>query len=133
MNTNEFMQQIKKVIDKPITPYAGTSGWSGSDTSKDRATTGDADGTTTDRQQLIILNLFKAKEQGLTWHEVAVLNGWHHGIASGGLSVLHKVGIIARLKERRNKSAVYVLPEHINGREVSERKIKTCQNCGHTL
>ena len=130
---DEFMQRIKKVTDKPITPYAGTSGWSGSDTSKDRAVTEDADGTTTDRQQLIILNLMKAKEQGLTWHEVGDLNGWHHGQASGGLSVLHKVGIIARLKERRNKSAVYVLPDYINGREVSERKVKTCKNCGHTL
>jgi len=128
---DEFMKRLKQ--SKPITPYAGTSGWSGSDTSKERAVTEDADGTTTDRQQLIILNLMKAKEQGLTWHEVADLNEWHHGQASGGLSILHKVGLIARLKERRDKSAVYVLPDFINGREISERKVKTCKNCGHTL
>ena len=128
---DEFMKRIKQ--SKPITPYAGTSGWSGSDTSKERAVTEDADGTTTDRQQLIILNLMKAKEQGLTWHEVADLNEWHHGQASGALSILHKVGIIARLKERRNRSAVYILPDYINGREISERKVKTCKNCGHTL
>jgi len=128
---DEFMKRIKQ--SKPVTPYAGTSGWSGSETSKERAVTEDADGTTTDRQQLIILNLMKAKEQGLTWHEVADLNEWHHGQASGALSILHKEGTIARLKERRNKSAVYVLPDYINGREISERKIKTCKNCGHTL
>ena len=121
---DEFMKRIRP--NKPITPYAETSGWSGSETSKDRA-------IKTDRPQLIILNLIKVKEQGLTWHEVADLNNWHHGQTSKVLSVLHKEGIIARLKERRNGSAVYVLPDYINGREVSERKVKTCKNCGAKL
>ena len=133
MNMDEFMKRIRAVTDKPITPYAGTSGWSGSETSKDRAINEDLDGTTLDRQQLVILNLMKAEERGLTWHEVADLNNWHHGQASGVLSVLHKEGIITRLKERRNKSAVYVLPDYINGREASERKVKTCKSCGATL
>ena len=128
---DEFLERLRN--GKSVTPYAGTSGWSGSETSKERAVTEDADGTTTDRQQLIILNLMKAKEQGLTWHEVADLNEWHHGQASSALSILHKVGIIARLKERRNKSAVYVLPDFINGREISERKVKVCKNCGVAL
>jgi hypothetical protein len=43
----------------------------------------------------------------------------HHGQASGALSVLHKEGRIARLTERRNRCAVYVLPEYVQGRETS--------------
>ena len=34
----------------PLTPYAGTSGWSGSETSRDRAVSQDKDGTTKNRQ-----------------------------------------------------------------------------------
>ena len=40
----------------------------------------------------------------------------HHGRVSGALSVLHKVGKLARLTETRDKCKVYVLPEYVNGR-----------------
>ncbi len=58
----------------------------------------------------------------MTWKEIAQETGWHHGTASGALSVLHKVGAIARLAETRSRSAVYVLPAHVAGRPVSGRR-----------
>jgi hypothetical protein len=41
----------------------------------------------------------------------------HHGRVSGALSVLHKVGKLARLHETRDKCKVYVLPEFVNDRQ----------------
>jgi hypothetical protein len=66
--------------------------------------------------------LAQAGNAGLTWRELSVLSGWHHGTASGVLSVLHKGQRIARLTERRGKCLVYVLPEHVAGRETQEQK-----------
>lgn len=113
----------------PELPYAGTSGWSGSATSRERAERDDQDGTTAGRQARTIEDLSTrwavdgvidaGREQGLTWKELAWLHGWHHGQASGVLSVLHKTGRIARLTERRNRCAVYVLPEYVHGRETA--------------
>lgn len=136
--SDDLMERLTKiladtVVSKPITPHAGTSGWSGSDTSKERAMREDKDGTTTKRQEDTMCTLFDAGFTGITWSELANLYGWHHGQASGVLSVLHKEGHIVRLKARRNKSAIYVLENYVNGRETSERKVKTCGNCGHKL
>lgn len=118
----------------PVLPFAGTSGWSGSDTSRERAVTQDKDGTTKNRQTLTLRILWeKSKYDGITWSELSEATGWHHGTSSGVLSVLHKGGFIVRLRERRNKCAVYVSPVFTNGRERSERKVKTCKNCGHKL
>jgi len=103
----------------PDLPYAGTSGWSCSDTSRERAQTQDANGTTADRQTAVLQLLAYYRDSGLTWKELANLTGWHHGQASGVLSVLHKVGKIARLLENRNRCAVYVLPQCVNGRDVA--------------
>jgi uncharacterized protein YcaQ len=99
-------------------PYNGSSGWSGTDTSKDRADHADHSGETKSRQRQTIGHLYLSEQQGMTWKELADTTGWHHGQASGALSVLHKVGKIARLKEKRNACRVYVLPEFICGREV---------------
>lgn len=116
----------------PTLPYAGTSGWSGSSTSKARAITADRNGTTTARQRTVLnladhLGLF-----GVTWKELADATGWHHGTASGALSVLHKDGHLARLAESRNRCRVYVLPEYVAGRPTEQhgRKPHTCPNCG---
>lgn len=103
----------------PRTPYAGTSGWSGSDTSRERAERDDADGTTSHRQQQALSALRTAGAQGLTWKEVGARFGWHHGQASGVLSVLHKEGEIDRLTQRRNRCQVYVAHDYVNGRETS--------------
>src|SRR5689334_10992371 len=97
----------------PETPYAGTSGWSGSQTSRERAETEDRGGVTSERQRRV-LDLLSCAVNGYTWREIAEVTGWHHGQASGALSALHKTGHIARLaEERRNRCAVYVLPEHV--------------------
>lgn len=101
----------------PVLPYAGTSGWSGSDTSKARAVTADRDGTTSARQLEAVSELHKSGFHGLTWKEISEITGWHHGQASGVLSVLHKEGRIARLAESRLRCKCYVLPEYVNGRE----------------
>lgn len=98
-------------------PYAGTSGWSGSDTSRERAERDDMDGTTTARQRAVMALLSDRRWLGATYAEVGRTFGWHHGQASGVLSVLHKTGHVARLADvRRDRCAVYVLPEHVQDR-----------------
>jgi hypothetical protein len=99
-------------------PYDGSSGWSGSDTSKARADQADIDGTTQRTQILTIASLIDAGRDGLTWKELSQLQGWHHGQASGVLSVLHKVGVIVRLKETRDRCKVYVDKDEVHGRDV---------------
>jgi len=112
--------------EPPETPYAGTSGWSGSVTSEARAIREDSDGTTTQRQAEVLAYLDQRGWTGATWREVAQEAGWHHGQASGALSVLHKVGKVVRLfgdgspNTVRNGCAVYVLPEYVAGRQPSE-------------
>lgn len=117
----------------PVLPYAGTSGWSGTDTSRERAVTADSSGETSRRQRRVMRLLYQAQDDGLTWKGLAAETGWHHGQASGVLSVLHKDGMIARLTERRGRCRVYVHPHYINGRETDSqgRKPKPCSNCGH--
>lgn len=117
-------------IELPLTPYAGTSGWSGSETSLERAVTEDSNGTTKKRQQQVLFYLERYKDRGVTWKELSVITNWHHGSSSGALSVLHKTGLIARLKQTRDRCAIYVLPEYVNQRETAQPKIKRCRHCG---
>lgn len=127
------MMQEELFGDPPYLPYAGTSGWSGSDTSRERAITADASGETKYRQQAALFYVFREGADGITWKELGDIMGWHHGTASGALSVLHKEGAIARLSERRDRCKVYVHPDFVEGREVEShgRKAKPCSNCGH--
>lgn len=110
--------------DQQELPYSGSSGWSGSDTSRARAEREDGDGTTSKRQSKTLLTLGDQREQGATWRELAYMHAWHHGQASGVLSVLHKVGRVARLKETRDRCAVYVLPEFVEGRPTAAHGVK---------
>ena len=105
--------------DIPVLPYGGTSGWSGSDTSRERADKADQDGTTTARQNHALTALHHAGVRGLTWFELAETLNLHHGSASGVLSVLHKVGAIDRLTERRGRCAVYTHPTYTADRETA--------------
>jgi len=98
-------------------PYAGTSGWSGTDTSKARAQHDDDSGLTGARQRQTLDLLDDADTVGLTWKELAEETGWHHGTASGVLSVLHKTGHVARLTQTRDRCKVYVTPRHTIGRD----------------
>jgi hypothetical protein len=118
----------------PELPYAGTSGHSGSDTSKERALDADKSGQTARRQAEALKFLQEQKTLGATWKELSQVTGLHHGTTSGVLSVLHKAGRIARLKERRNRCKVYVDLDSIKGRAVEgQGRKKNCPHCGGDL
>jgi hypothetical protein len=121
-------------LQLPLTPYAGTSGWRGSEASHDRVKEDDANGTTTLRQRISLHRVRTQGERGLTWKELGEIENWHAGQSSGSLSVLHKEGLVYRLKEKRNRCSIYVTEEYINNRETSERKVQdTCKHCGGKL
>lgn len=117
----------------PEAPYNGTSGWSGSSTSEERALREDSDGTTGKRQIAALTYLASRGTYGATWKELADTLKLHHGSASGVLSVLHLTERVARLKETRNRCKVYVLPEFVDNRPIEIRKKKSCPNCGHHI
>lgn len=106
--------------EQPELPYGvgedANSGYSGSETSEARARAADADGTTARRQAQVLDLLARQRADGLTWKDVSTALDVHHGGASGVLSVLHKVGRIARLTETRGRCKVYVLPEYVGER-----------------
>lgn len=133
-NVNAQEETLEKVWFISL-PYAGTSGWSGTETSKERAITNDSKGKTARNQRYTLECLYIAGATGLTWKELSETTGWHHGTSSGVLSVLHKDEQIYRLKESRNRCRVYVYPDYLNGREhdMQGRKPKECPNCGHHL
>lgn len=119
----------------PELPYNNSSGHSGTDTSRERANHADRSGKTALRQAQA-LNLLNARlEHGMTWKEFSELSGLHHGTASGVLSVLHKAGRIARLKESRNGCKVYVDLRCVAGRVIEHQgwKKKSCPHCGGHL
>jgi len=71
-------------------PYNGTAGWSGTDTSQQRALDNIHSGRELNNQQKALHLLKHMGKLGLTWKELAQETGWHHGTASGILSVLHR-------------------------------------------
>ena len=110
----------------PVLPYPSptgpTSGYAeGVATSEEHVRDMDADGRTAKQQRQSLLALTSAGSEGRTWRELDRLTGWGHGSTSRVLSDLHKAGKIARLTERRYRCFVYVLPEHVEGRETQEQ------------
>lgn len=109
-----------------VTPYpsaeGNTTGHAGNGGSADRAHYDEKSGAASYRQRVTLAELAAFGLHGLTWKELAERNGWHHGQASGVLSVLHKEGRIACLKERRANCAVYVTPHHVNERPTVEHR-----------
>lgn len=101
-------------------PYAGTSGHTGSDTSRARARTMDASGATRTLQHTAIKMLRRFKGKGLTSGEFGEHMAVHHGTASGTMTALHMAGKVARLTEKRDGRKVYVLPEWVRDRETEE-------------
>jgi hypothetical protein len=98
-------------------PYAGTTGASGSATSRERAENEAADGTAAARQRRIIDLLGESGGLGMTWREISDKTGQHHGQVSGALSSMHKAGEVVALRhDRRNGCGVYVLPGNVLGR-----------------
>lgn len=103
-------------------PYAGTAGWSGSDTSRESAEREAEQGVALARLRTVLAHLREWGPNGCTVAELRDYTGEHHGKVSGALSVLHLQGRIARLAdpdERREGCAVYVLPEHVLDRAVA--------------
>jgi hypothetical protein len=109
----------------PLLPYAGTSGWRGSEASRDRAFMDDASGATSLRQRVALKRVWDQEFRGLTWKDLGEIENIHAGQSSGVLSVLHKEGLIVRLKERRNRCSIYVAPPYVNGREISPRALNS--------
>lgn len=105
---------------KPETPYAGTSGWSGTDTSEARVRRDDNDGTTALTQQQAFEYACNRVYAGVTVGELAKFAQVHHGKASAALSVLHKTGYLARLSETRGGAKVYVDPAFTDDRETEK-------------
>ena len=122
------------MTDQAYLPYNGTSGWSGSSTSYERAMSNDENGVTSKNQMLFMSDLLFCGEQGLTSREWGELHSLEHQTYSSIPSVLHEGGFVERLAKRRGRHEIYVLPEYVNGRETKPhgRKKKPCSNCGHT-
>ena len=122
------------LLNQPQLPYNETSGHSGTDTSRERALHADRSGRTALRQAQALNLLSQRKIAGLTWKEFSEITGLHHGTASGVLSVLHKTGRIARLKETRNGCKVYVDVFCVEGRVIEKQgRKKCCPHCGGNL
>ena len=120
-DTSQINGPVEKF--KVVLPYAETSGWSGSDTSKERAEKSDRSGRTAKNQQQVLEFLANRGELGATVREVDEALGWHHhGKTSGCLSVLHKGYEINRLAERRGRCKIYVTPNHTASRAVEEHR-----------
>jgi len=109
-------------MNEAVLPYAGTSGWSGSTTSLDRAIDQDTSGKTLNHQLRVLELLEAVGDHGATWIELSGKMEEHHGIVTGALSNLHKVGKIARLRSRRGRCEIYVLPQFVNGRSTATHK-----------
>lgn len=105
--------------DLPITPYDGgtSSGHSGSEASQERSEREDSDGTTEKRQAAALELVRQAEKHGMTVKELREGTGWHHGQASSALSNLHRVGLLERLADKRDRCQVYVRPVYVLGRE----------------
>ena len=121
------------VDNLPILPYNGSSGYSGTDTSQERANYLDQSGITATNQKLTIQLLEGRGEFGVTWMELCDCMTWHHGTSSSVLSVLHKKNVIDRLKETRGRSHVYVLPKYRNGRDLDPIRRKICPHCANEI
>lgn len=118
-STPEFEQAANEPdLFAPILPYAGSSGWSGTDTSAARAAQRDSDGRTLSLQRSILAKCQKALEHGVTVAEMRLaFERSHHGSVSGALTALHKQGRVVRLTEVRGKCKVYVAPEYQRERD----------------
>jgi hypothetical protein len=122
-------------MSTPYVPYNGTAGWSGTDTSEQRALDNLYSGRELNNQQLALKYLKSRNDYGITWKELAIETGWHHGTASGVLSVLHQSGAIVRTIKTRNKCKVYVHQDYKDQviHEVYKKREKFCPHCGNDI
>jgi hypothetical protein len=103
--------------EQPALTYAGTSGWSGTDTSEERARREDSSGKTLHVQSIVMAHVSRQGMDGRTVAELRrALPQMHHGSISSALTNLHRAGMLACLTEKRERCHVYVRPEFVNGR-----------------
>lgn len=107
---------------QPSLPYAGGSGWSGSESSRQRQEREDSSGVTGERQRQVLRYVSAYAETGRTVREIREHLSLHHGQASGALTNLHKDGRLVRLSEERDRCKIYVVPGYEDGREVEPAK-----------
>ncbi|MGO2600830.1 MAG: hypothetical protein ACTH7X_08585 [Brevibacterium aurantiacum] len=91
----------------------------GTEPSHDAAVEHELSGIKSKKQRFFLILLGQAGEKGATVGELREAKGsrYHHGSTSGLLSTLHSRDLVVALQERRDGQTVYVLPEHLNGRE----------------
>ena len=94
-----------------------SSGWSGTETSRDRAKEADSSGVTSRTQRQVLDEVASAQQRGRTIAEIRdLLPQQHHGALSSALTNLHRAGKVARLTEKRGRCKVYVLPGYVGNR-----------------
>lgn len=125
--TPEDIARMAEEEGLPVLPYADretgrSSGWSGSDTSKERAHERDTSGKTKTQQDHALAVLAEMRHYGATSQEVGNHIGAKHGSYSQVMSALQQGGKAVRLKVRRNYHEIYVLPEYVNDRPISPYK-----------
>jgi hypothetical protein len=122
-------------MSQAYVPYNGTAGWSGTDTSQQRALDNLYSGRELNNQQIALRYLKSKSTEGATWKDLATETGWHHGTASGVLSVLHQSGAIVRTIKTRNRCKIYVHQDYKDQvmHEIYKKREKLCPNCGHDI
>lgn len=87
-------------------------------TSEEAAHKVNLSGIQSKKQRYVMILLGQAAEKGVTVGEVRDSTPkYHHGSVSGILSTLHSRDRVVALRQPRDGQTVYVLPEHLNGRE----------------
>lgn len=119
-------------------PYAGTTGYSGSSTSKDKAVNDVTSGRQVSWQKQTINYLHAYADFGMTWKELSAILNVHHGTSSAILSSLHKTGKIVRTSKVRKRCKIYLLPEYVTDDIVTEtqgrgKSAVRCLQCGSNL
>jgi hypothetical protein len=123
-SNNHAKEKMNNLFDNdelPATPYAGTSGWSGTDTSQERAKRNDANGTTSTTQHAILDAVESSGFHGMTVADIRErFPDRHHGTLSGALTVLHMQGHLLRLAAKRMSCKIYVAPRYQSGRDIEQ-------------
>ena len=106
--------------DQLMKPYPKMgSGHAVNDTSRERQEGNDGSGVTSHVQVSALRMLAVAGSLGMTSAELEDVMGIGHGMASSAFSHLHRAERVKRIKERRGRHEVYVLPELVGDREES--------------
>lgn len=112
--------------------YSGTTGHTGTDTSRAQAV------NTRATRQVQTSVLKEIHRSGFVGRTVAELRRefpqFHHGSISSALTNMHRAGKIARLTQTRAKAKIYVSVGYEDGRETEKPTVRAtatiCPHCG---